>query len=153
MRSIKRIGFAGLLLGALTACATQPSVKLYAGAALPSEEIAVIKNNPMVANMTARGAVLRAVDGDKLGLDISAVEVLPGAHQLDVECSFRVRPELIGTKLDPLSPIVRFTQVRQARAAFQVNVEAGRTYQLDAQFQRDFSCKPLLQDISSHNVN
>lgn len=131
----------------LNACSTRP-IKLYEGAELPADKIARIENNPMVRDLTTRGAVIGAVDGVKVSVLAHAVEVLPGAHTLSVQCSFRVKPLLLGTGFDPLSTDARRSRIQQYKASLPVNVEAGRVYLVEAEFMRDQSCTAKLMDIT-----
>jgi len=138
-----------LTLAALSGCAAPGNTKLYTGSALPPADIAVIHNNPMIRGITDSGATLNSVDGKKLSILSSAVEVLPGTHNLDVQCSFSVRLDLLGTNIDPLYFGVRKTIIKQDSAALTVNTEPGHDYRIDAVFQRDQSCKAVLTDITA----
>lgn len=135
-------------LAALTlhGCAAPPNIKAYTGAALPAERVALIKNNPMIGEITDTGAVLKSLDGKPLSRVAPAVEVLPGLHNAQVECSVRVERFLLGERLsrgELHGKIVKFETV-----GMDLHAEPGRVYRLDAQLQDNERCRITLSDIT-----
>lgn len=138
-----------LVLAALLISGCAANARLYSGPELPRDQIAVIEAKPMIHEFTASGALFGSVDGAHVSGTVLRINVLPGTHTVDVQCSFRIKPTLLGTDFDPLTVTTRHSIVRQMRVPLPVQVEAGHTYQLDVEFTREQTCKPLLKDITA----
>lgn len=105
-----RLAAIALVCAMLLACSTQQA---YSGAARPAEEVALIKGDPKF-RLTPVAAYLRSVDGGVLGDTQSSVQVLPGEHELVVDC------------------VVSSSGDRQ-RIRLQIVVQAGERYRLEPQ--------------------
>lgn len=105
-----RLAAIALVCATLLACSTQQA---YSGAARPAEEVALIKGDPKF-RLTPVAAYLRSVDGGVLGDTQSSVQVLPGEHELVVDC------------------VVSSSGDRQ-RIRLQIVVQAGERYRLEPQ--------------------
>ncbi len=138
-----------LALAALFSVGCAANIRLYSGPELARDKIAVIEANPMLPDITTRGALFGSVDGVRVSGTVLRVDVLPGTHTVEVQCSFRIKPMRLGTGFDPLIASTRNSIVRQARVPLTVQVEAGHTYQMDVEFTREQTCKPLLKDITA----
>ena len=138
-----------LTLAALLSAGCASTARLYSGPELPRDQVAVIEANPMLPDITARGALFGGLDGVRVSGAVLRVDVLPGTHTIEVQCSFHVKPTRLGTDFEPLIASTRRAIVRQSRASLTVQVEAGHRYQLDAEFTDEQTCKPLLKDISA----
>jgi hypothetical protein len=86
----------------------------YDGAKLPADQVAHIAGDLRVTAGAPLSLILRQVDGNTLGLGQSAVEVLPGTHQLLVDCQIAENKST-------------------SRHAITVEVYAGEKYRLVAQ--------------------
>ncbi|MDO9372595.1 MAG: hypothetical protein Q7U07_08420 [Gammaproteobacteria bacterium] len=148
MAHSRHLLFVSLALAALLSAGCAATARLYSGPELPRDQVAVIEANPMMHDFTARGALFGSVDGAHVRGTVLRIDVLPGTHTVEVQCSFRIKPTLLGTDFDPLTPITRHSIMRQSRVPLTVQVEAGHTYQLDVEFTREQTCKPLLKDIT-----
>lgn len=95
----------------VTGCMTQQA---YEGPKLPSDEVAHIAGDLRVTAGTPLSLILRQVDGNTLSVGQSSVDVLPGQHQLLVDC------QVAETK-------------STSRHAITVDVYAGEKYRLVAQ--------------------
>jgi hypothetical protein len=100
----------GLAL-ALTGCMTQQA---YEGQKLAADQVAHIAGDLRVTAGAPLSLILRQVDGKTLSAGQSAVDVLPGKHQLLVDC------QVAETKAT-------------SRHALEVEVYAGEKYRLVAQ--------------------
>ncbi len=144
----KRLLIIAVALAVLgTGCAS--TAKLYAGPDLAHEQIAVIEANPMIHDITDRGARFGGVDGAKVSGMILRIDILPGKHTVDVQCSFSVEPSLFDRGFGSLRTGRRDPVVLQFWASLTVEVEAGHTYRLDVELTPNQMCKPLLKDIST----
>ena len=94
----------------LASCAT---VQTYEGDALPPEEIAVIKSSYWGDLVVT--AVVREVDGKKMGLNPGNVMVLPGKHVVKIRVSHSMG--YLGT-LSAYGTVI-------------LNAEAGHTYKVE----------------------
>jgi hypothetical protein len=74
---------AALLLMLATGCATE---RLYEGPPLPAGERAIVRADPVVSAGLPVQLRLRLVDGHRVGLAASRVELPPGTHGLLVDC-------------------------------------------------------------------
>ncbi len=72
---------AGLAL--LAGCATERS---YEGPARPMAELATIEGAPRVSAGLPLAPLLRKIDDQVVGVEYSRVTVLPGTHQVLVDC-------------------------------------------------------------------
>lgn len=75
--------FPALVLLLCAGCMTQQS---YEGAKLPRDEVARISGDLRFNAGSPLSVLLRQVDGRTLNLSENAVDVLPGTHQLLVDC-------------------------------------------------------------------
>ncbi|MDP1707507.1 MAG: hypothetical protein Q8L89_00285 [Gammaproteobacteria bacterium] len=139
----------GLALAVLLTAGCASTARLYPGPELAPDQIAVIEADPMIPGITARGALFGSVDGVHVSGTVLRIEVLPGAHTVEVQCSFRVKSMLFDPDYDTLTPSTRRSIVLQARAPLAVEVEAGHTYRLAGELTRERGCTPLLQDITA----
>lgn len=99
------------LLCAMTlACTTQQA---YSGAARAADEVALIKGDPKF-RLTPVAVYLRSVDGKALADTQASVQVLPGEHELVVDC-------VVSTSGD------------RQRIRLQIMVQAGERYRLEPQ--------------------
>lgn len=105
-----RLAAIALACAMLLACSTQQA---YSGAARPAEEVALIKGDPKF-RLAPVAAYLRSVDDRILGDTQSSVQVLPGEHELVVDC------------------VVTTSGDRQ-RIRLQILVQAGERYRLEPQ--------------------
>ena len=145
----RHLPVASLALATLLSAGCAANARLYSGPELPRDQVAVIEANSMIPNITARGALFGSVDGAHVRSTVLRVDVLPGTHTVEVQCSFRIKPTWLGTGFDPLTANTRYSIVRQERSPLTVQVEAGHTYQLDVEFTHEQTCKPLLKDITA----
>lgn len=106
--------------------------KLYEGAALSKEKVAIIKNIPRMPNPTNKEVIIQSVDGRKSGVYDAAVELLPGEHQLEIYCMLRKETFFK-------------TSVNRHVATIQIVVEAGKEYKLDAQIDNQ-GCLPGIKE-------
>jgi len=75
---------AALVVAALLAgCATE---RAYEGPALPKDERAIVRSDPVVSAGAPLQVRLRQVDGRDVGLTASQVELPPGKHEFLVDC-------------------------------------------------------------------
>jgi len=74
---------AALLALLATGCATE---RLYDGPPLPADERAIVRADPVVSAGLPVQLRLRLVDGHRIGLSASKVELTPGSHSLLVDC-------------------------------------------------------------------
>jgi len=95
----------------LTGCMTQQG---YEGPKLPADQVAHITGDLRVTAGSPLSLILRQVDGNTLSAGQSAVEVLPGKHELLVDC------QVAETK-------------STSRHAITVEVYAGEKYRLVAE--------------------
>jgi hypothetical protein len=105
-----RLAAIALACTMLLACSTQQA---YSGAARPAEEVALIKGDPKF-RLAPVAAYLRSVDDQVMGDTQSSVQVLPGEHELVVDC------------------VVTTSGDRQ-RVRLQIVVKAGERYRLEPQ--------------------
>jgi len=89
-------------------CMTQQS---YEGAKLPRDEVARISGDLRFNAGSPLSVLLRQVDGRTLNLSENAVDVLPGTHQLLVDCRIQETQSI-------------------TRHSLEVEVFAGRHYRL-----------------------
>lgn len=136
-------------LAALLSAGCASTAKLYSGPERARDQLAVIDASPMLHDFTARGARFGSVDGVHVSGTVLRIDVLPGTHTVEVQCSFRVKPSLLGTDFDPLTATRRHSIVLQSRVPLTVEVAPGHSYQLDVEFTREQTCKPLLKDITA----
>lgn len=86
----------------------------YDGARLPRDEVARISGDLRFTAGSPLSVLLRQVDGRTLNLGENAVEVLPGTHQLLVDCRIQETQSI-------------------TRHALEVEVFAGRHYRLSGE--------------------
>lgn len=98
-------------VAALVLCAGCMTQQSYEGARLPQDEIARISGDPSFNAGIPVAALLRQVDGKTLQVTQNSVDVLPGTHQLLVDC--RIQETKSTT-----------------RHSLEVEVYAGRHYKL-----------------------
>lgn len=96
---------------AMAGCMTQ---KAYEGEKLPADQLAHITGDLRVTAGAPMSLILRQVDGKTLSAAQNAVDVMPGKHQLLVDC------QIAETKA-------------VSRHAIAVEVYAGERYRLVAQ--------------------
>lgn len=113
MASAARIRFALVAVVALVASACM-TVQLYEGPRRPRSEVAHIAGDLALSAGAPISVLIRQVDGITLSVGQNAVEVLPGTHQLLVDCRI---PETGGV----------------TRHVLDVEVYEGRTYRLVAE--------------------
>jgi hypothetical protein len=104
-----------LLAAVLSACATgpEPVYKLYPGPVRAAEELTVLRFGDYVREVTIDGL---HVDRS----DYSVVELEPGLHQLGFSATF------------PVSVMVNSAMWDGAEALHEVDLQAGRTYEMSA---------------------
>lgn len=107
MSTLQRYGV-GLLMGGLSACAATPG---YEGPARGAAEVAVVSASLPVTAGAPVTVQLRKVDDAVIPFGVWRVELLPGKHELLVDCSTRNPP-------------------RTSRHPLVVEVEAGGRYHL-----------------------
>jgi hypothetical protein len=95
----------------ITGCMTQQA---YEGVQLPADQVAHIAGDLRVTAGAPLTLILRQVDGKTLTVGQNAVDVLPGKHELLVDCQI---PETKAT----------------SRHAISVEVYAGERYRLIAE--------------------
>jgi hypothetical protein len=105
-----------LALSLLAVCAGCMTVQTYDGPRRESDEVARISGDLPVTAGAPVSVILRQVDGRELKLGQIAVELLPGEHELLVDC-----------RIAETSSITRH--------ALDVDVSAGRQYRLVAQVE------------------
>lgn len=105
-----RLALIAVACAMLLACATQQA---YPGAARPADQVALIKGDPKF-RLAPVAAYLRSVDGEAVGDTQYSVQVLPGEHELVVDC-------VVSTSGD------------RQRIRLQVVVQAGEQYRLEPQ--------------------
>lgn len=111
----ERAGCFGLLcIGLLSLCSACVSLQAYEGEKRPSSEVARISGDLRVTAGSPISVLLRQVDGHTLNLSENGVDVLPGTHQLLVDCTIRETS-------------------RTSRHTIDADVYAGRRYKLVAQ--------------------
>lgn len=93
----------------LASCAT---VQTYEGEALPPEEVAVI--NSSYWDNLALTAVVKEVDGEKVGRNPGSIMVLPGEHAVKIRVSQKM--SFVGT-ISTSGTVI-------------LNAEAGHTYKV-----------------------
>jgi hypothetical protein len=74
------------LLALMVVCGGCGTVQLYDGPRLSASEVARISGDPSISAGLPVTAVLREVDDVALKVSQTTVEVLPGKHQLLVDC-------------------------------------------------------------------
>ncbi len=89
-------------------------LQAYDGPALPREEVAVLRADPVLSGGLPVSVVLRKVDERRIPTGRNAVTLRPGPHTLMVDCRL---PEQDST----------------TRFLLDVEVEAGMTYRLEAE--------------------
>jgi hypothetical protein len=109
-------GYFRLLLIAAVAFAAAGcmTAQKYEGTRRPRSEVAHIAGDLALSAGAPLSVLLRQVDGTALSVGQSAVEVLPGAHQLLVDCRIRETGSI-------------------TRHALDVEVAEGRSYRLVAE--------------------
>ncbi|MCW8846940.1 MAG: hypothetical protein OQK99_13990 [Gammaproteobacteria bacterium] len=105
-----RLAVAMCLCATLLACSTQQA---YEGSARPATEVALIKGDPKF-RLAPVATFIRSVDGVAMGDTQASVEVLPGEHELVVDC-------VVSSSGD------------RHRVHLQAVVEAGESYRLEPQ--------------------
>ena len=103
-----------LCIGMLSLCSGCASLQAYEGERRPSSEVARISGDLRVTAGSPISVLLRQVDGHTLNLSENGVDVLPGTHQLLVDCTIRETS-------------------RTSRYTIAADVYAGRRYKLVAQ--------------------
>ena len=96
---------------ALLLCAGCMTQQSYEGAKLPRDEVARISGDLRFNAGSPLSVLLRQVDGRTLNLSENAVDVLPGTHQLLVDCRIQETQSI-------------------TRHSLEVEVFAGRHYRL-----------------------
>ena len=105
-----RLVAVALLCATTLACTTQQA---YSGAARAADEVALIKGDPKF-RLTPVAVYVRSVDGQALADTQASVQVLPGEHELVVDC-------VVSTSGD------------RQRIRLQIMVQAGERYRLEPQ--------------------
>jgi hypothetical protein len=103
-----------LALGSIVICSGCMTAQVYDGAKRESDEIARISGDPPITAGAPLSVILRMVDGQKLNVGQTSVDVLPGTHTLLVDC------RIAETK-------------RTTRHSLDVEVFAGRRYRLEGE--------------------
>jgi hypothetical protein len=102
------------LLVVAALCAGCGSVQGYDGERREADEVARINGDPPVTAGKPITAILRRVDGRTLSFGQTGVEVLPGSHELLVDCRIAETGNI-------------------TRHSLEVEVSAGRRYRLEAE--------------------
>lgn len=100
-----------LALASMVVCSGCMTAQVYDGAKRAGDEVARISGDPPITAGAPLTVVLRMVDGKKLNVGQTSVDVLPGTHSLLADC------RIAETK-------------RTTRHAIDVEVSAGRRYKL-----------------------
>jgi hypothetical protein len=80
MRTLASSALLGVLL---SGCGT---TQVYEGQQLPRSEVAVIIGDSKLNFITPMNVIIRRVDGKTVSVGSNKVEILPGPHDLEVQC-------------------------------------------------------------------
>jgi len=102
------------VLALVAACSGCGTAQFYGGPRRDSDDVAHISGDLRVTAGAPVSVILRQVDGQRLGLGQNAVDVLPGKHELLVDCQIAETQSV-------------------SRHSIQVEVWPGRRYRLRAE--------------------
>jgi hypothetical protein len=89
-RFYRLVGVGIVLLVSLCGCARE---QIYPGPRLAKEEVASIVGDPKINAGLPMAAVLRKVDDVVIGWNINTVDVMPGDHEVLVDCRMQANTQ------------------------------------------------------------